>query len=111
LALGGNFGAAMRASRLALADDYPFLDPSGGHFEYANTEVRLHAKPNAGAFVSGVAECLRRVVEKVAVGEKASRVRERVALELAVLARRRREQLEEFGLLAHLDRIAGTKVI
>ncbi|HEV7844253.1 MAG TPA: hypothetical protein VGO69_11195, partial [Pyrinomonadaceae bacterium] len=109
--MGANFDALFRVVRLELADDYSFLDPNSGSFEYANNEIELHASPGPPAFVSGLCEALRRVVEKLMVGKRAASVRERVALELAVLARRRRRQLDHFGFMPQLDRIAGTRVI
>jgi hypothetical protein len=61
--------------------------------------------------VSGLSEALRRVVNSVATGTRERRVRERIALELLGVARKRKEALDhsKFGL--QLDRIAGTKVI
>jgi hypothetical protein len=108
---GANFDAMFRAARLELADDFSFLDPNGGRFHYANGEVELHSDPGPRAFVSGLSEALRRVVERLATGVRAAGLRERVALELAVLARRRARQLVYFGFMPQLDRIAGTRVI
>jgi hypothetical protein len=108
---GADFGALFSRARLELADDYAFLDPNAGSFVYANNEIELNANLSERAFVSGVCETLRRVVEKIAGGRRSESVRERVALELAVLARRRQRQLTEFGIMPQLDRIAGTRVI
>lgn len=107
---GADFNGALRASRLELADDYHFLDPSTGRFQYANSNVRLQAQPGLNEYVLSLAECLRRTVDKLAKGERGGRVRERVALELAVLARRRQSRLVQFKLAHQLDRIAGAKV-
>jgi len=111
LGVGANFGAAFQMARLELADDYAFLDPNDARFIYAGGEVKLQAGLNPKAFVYGLCETLHRVVEKISVGRRSATVRERVALELAVLSRRRRQQLASFGILAQLDRIAGTRVI
>jgi hypothetical protein len=108
---GANFDAMFRAARLELADDYSFLDPNGGRFQYAHGEIELHSNPGQRAFVSGISEALRRVVERLATGIRAAGLRERVALELAVVARRRPRQLSYFGFMPQLDRIAGTRVI
>jgi hypothetical protein len=108
---GANFDAMFRAARLELADDFPFLDPNSMSFEYANNEVELRASPNPRVFVSGICETLRRVVERLATGGRAASLRERVALELAVVARRRSRQLTAFGIMPQLNRIAGTRVI
>jgi hypothetical protein len=106
-----DFDGIFRAARLDLADDFPFLDPSARNFEYAHAAVHLHTKPGMKAYVTGLCECLRRVVQKVATGGQAARLRERVALELAILARRRQTQLAHFKLTQQFDRIAGTRVL
>jgi hypothetical protein len=109
--VGANFELLFGRARLELADDYSFLDPNAGRFEYVDNEIELHTRPGERAFVSGLCETLRRVVERAASGGRATGVRERVALELAVLARRRQRQLRQFGIVPQLDRIAGTRVI
>lgn len=106
-----NFTQIFGAAQLELADDFAFFDPSTRNFEYAHATVRLHANPGLKVYVAGLSECLRRVVEKMARGAQARHLRERVALELAVLARRRQTQLARFKLAQQFDRIAGTKVL
>jgi hypothetical protein len=109
--VGADFGALFRATRLEMADDYMFLDPLSDGFAYSNSVVTLAAAGPDSSYVAGLSEALRRMVDKVATGERVRRVRERVALELALLARKRRELLARSGFRAQLDRIAGTKVI
>jgi hypothetical protein len=111
LSAGADFTSLFRAARLGLADDYSFLDPGTGRFEYGNGTAQLRAKPTANAYVSGIGEALRGVVNKISAGPRAQSVRERVALELAVLARRRQSQLAKFKFIPQLDRIAGTRVL
>lgn len=110
-ASGEDFGSIFNSVRLELADDYSYLDPMSSALTYSHDAVTLtHDVPEA-VYVTGLSEALRRTVDKVAVGDRARRVRERIALELLSVARRRREALDysRFGL--QLDRIAGTKVI
>lgn len=112
LSAGVDFETLLRAARLELSDDYAFLDPLAGRFEYQTGGfVSLHAWPSPDAYVVSICECLRRVVAKMAAGELEGRLRERVALELAVLARRRQSQLMRFKLIQQFDRIAGTRVL
>ena len=111
LSAGADFSGLFRAVRLTLADDYSFLDPGTGRFEYGNGAVELHTQPSENAYVSGISEALRRVVNKISTGARAQSVRERVALELAVLVRRRQSQLARFKFTPQLDRIAGTRVL
>jgi hypothetical protein len=108
---GADFASIFNAARLELADDYTFLDPMSGEFMYANSAATLTAEIAAGSYASGLSEALRRVVNSVATGDRARRVRERVAVELFSVVRKRRETLDRSGFLSQLDRIAGTKVL
>lgn len=110
LSAQADFNALFRGARLELADDFSFLDPATRQFEYAHAVVRLQGRPGMKAYVAGLCECLRRVVSKMTKGTQGGRLRERVALELAVLARRRQTQLSRFKLSQQFDRIAGTRV-
>lgn len=106
-----DFGSLFGAARLELADDYTFLDPMSDGFTYSNSVVTLTGELPANSYVAGLSEALRRVIDRVAAGDRARRVRERVALELFSVARKRKEILARSGFRAQLDRIAGTKVI
>src|SRR2546425_5279542 len=108
---GVDFADLLRSARVELADDYPFLDPTSNEFQYANAVVTLKNEPSPSAYVAGLSELLRRIVNKVAEGDRARRMRERVAVELAIVARKQGDALERSGFHDHLDRIAGTKVI
>jgi hypothetical protein len=108
---GADFASLLNSARLALADDYTFLDPMSGDFSYAKSAIELSGNVPAGAYAIGLSEALRRVVDGVATGDRARRVRERVALEMFSVARKRKEILSRSGFLTQLDRIAGTKVI
>jgi hypothetical protein len=111
LSAQADFTGIFRATRLEMADDFPFLDPSTRRFDYGHATLRLHMRPGQKVFVAGLSECLRRVVGKLAQGGQGKRLRERAALELAVLARRRQTQLARFKLAQQFDRIAGTRVL
>ena len=106
---GADFESSFRDARIQLGDDYPFIDPTGNGFTYANKRIELRESTSANAFVTAVSECLHRVVNKVAAGQESVRLRETVAIELAVAARIRPNGLSEFT--DRLDRIAGTRVL
>lgn len=110
-ASGGNFAELFRAARLELADDYNFLDPISQTFVYDKDGATLIHQPAVGVFVSGLSEALRRTIDRAAAGERARRIRERIALEMLSVARRHNEVLERSGFRAQLDRIAGTRVM
>lgn len=108
---GSDFASLFNAVRVELSDDYTFLDPMTGEFTYANSLVTLTSAAPDSSYVIGLSEALRRVVDRVATGDYARRIRERVALELFSVVRKRNEILTRSGFLPQLDRIAGTKVI
>jgi hypothetical protein len=104
---GLDFAANLRTACIELGDDYPFLDPSASNFSYANGAITLNDRPSANAYVTGLSEGLRRLVNKLAIDKEGKRFRERVAVELAVASRMR--PVGAFTPL--LDRIAGTRVL
>jgi hypothetical protein len=110
-AAGADFDSLFRAVRLELADDYSFLDPISRVFEYSSGAASLTHEQPVSVYVSGLSEALRRTVDRVAIGARARRVRERVALEMLAVARKHGAVLERSGLQAQLDRIAGTRVM
>ena len=109
--LGADFDALFRETRISLADDYAFLDPMTGQLRYENSSVTMNRDSQPQGYVAGVSEALRRVVDQIATGERERRTRERIALELARVARKHNEALARSGFSEQLDRIAGTKVI
>jgi len=106
---GSSFEPSFRTARIELGDDYPFLDPTSREMSYADKRVILTEHPASTTFVSGISECLRRVVNASAVGKENKRFRETVAIELAVAARMRANGLSDFN--SQLDKIAGTRVL
>lgn len=110
-AAGEDFDSLFDSARLELADDYNFLDPMARAFTYANGKATLNRELSVNVFVSGLSEVLRRCVDRVAIGERARRVRERTALEMLTVARKHSGVLERSGFQAQLDRIAGTRVV
>jgi hypothetical protein len=110
-ASGENFNVLFGAIRLELADDYSFLDPIARAFEYENGVATLKQEVPVRIFVAALGETLRRIVNRVAVGDRTRRVRERVALEMLTVARARADVLDRSGFQSQLDRIAGTRVM
>ncbi|HEX6188929.1 MAG TPA: hypothetical protein VFZ40_12700 [Pyrinomonadaceae bacterium] len=109
--LGTDFASLFRETRISLADDYAFLDPMTGQMRYENSTVTMNGGAQPQGYVAGVSEALRRVVDQIATGERERRTRERIALELARVARKHSEALARSGFSEQLDRIAATKVL
>lgn len=106
---GKSFTDSFYQARVEIGDDYPFLDPTVGGFEYENSKVNLQAKPAPTTYSQGVAETLNRVVNRIAREQDETRFRELVAVELAMTVRRLPNGAGGFS--NQLDRIAGTKVL
>ena len=109
--LGADFASLFRETRISLADDYAFLDPMTGQLRYENSSVTMNGESPPQGYVAGVSEALRRVIDQIATGERERRTRERIALELARVARKHSEALARSGFSEQLDRIAATKVL
>ena len=76
---------------------------------YEDANISLKSQVAVSAIISGITECLRRTVNAVVKGPRERTNRERVALELALLVRRRQPLLEKHNIKKQLDRIAGTR--
>ena len=109
--LGADFASLFRETRISLADDYAFLDPMTGQMRYENSSVTMNGESQRQGYIAGVSEALRRVVDQIATGERERRTRERIALELARVARKHSEALARSGFSEQLDRIVATKVL
>jgi len=108
---GADFQKAFDASRVELADDFSFLDPTTTDLSYNDGMVQLKSQVAINEIVSGITECLRRTANAISKGPRERTHRERVALELALLVRRRQPLLEKHNISKQLDRIAGTRVL
>jgi hypothetical protein len=109
LSVNEDFATHFHSALIAMGDDYPFLDPTSGGFQYSNGRVEMSDRPAPSDFVSSLTESLRSVVSNLSDGKAGARFRERVAIELAVVARRKENAFAQFT--PHLDRIAGTRVL
>jgi hypothetical protein len=105
---GFDFSVAFNAARVEFGDDYPFIDPTSSDFEYEAGVVKLEAPPQQSIFEHGVVAVLRKTVDSLARKADATRFRELVAAEFAVVARS--VEIPE-GFKKQLDRIAGTCVL
>jgi len=53
----GTFIKAFKKSLIEKADEYPFLDPFGGEFEYREGELLFTGEAGVKEFIKGVGEC------------------------------------------------------
>ena len=60
---GIDFNEAFQTARVELGDDYPFIDPTSGSFEYESGVVDLDTAPPPASVVAGVGGVLKRTVD------------------------------------------------
>jgi len=106
---GAGFAEEFYQARVEIGDDYPFIDPTVGGFEYTDSQLKLTNSPSRSALIQALVESLKRVVNRVAQSTDGNSFRERVASELALTSRQLPNGVEEFKV--ELDRIAGVKVV
>jgi hypothetical protein len=108
---GDEFAAHFREARAEASAEYPFLSSLSACVEYVGGEAHLSRATDTAAFVAGVCEALRRVVERAAADDVggARGVRREVARELVALEERRPRALARFGFTQQLERIAGLR--
>jgi hypothetical protein len=104
--MGVSFTEHFRFARIDIGDDYPFLDPTVGGFDYEDSKVNLQAVPGDSVYIQGITEALKRVVDRVARDQGGDQIREAVARELTTAAS---NGLGQFA--RQLDRIAGTRIV
>jgi hypothetical protein len=105
---GGEFAQQFYQARVEIGDDYPFMDPTVGGFDYANSKLELQSSPTRSALIQALVESLKRVVTRVAQHTDETGFRERVAAELASTVRQWPNGVEE--LKVELDQITGVRV-
>lgn len=97
--VGADFNAAFHSARVELGDDYPFIDPTSGTFEYEAGVAKLDATTPETTVVKGVSGVLKKVVETIAASTDGVRFRELVATELGAA--------NSGAFASQLDRISG----
>jgi len=99
------FTDAFDKARIEISNEYPFLHPSQGIFLYAHDRVIIQEEINPALLVSGVSECLRRILNKLVANPKFSVLYKRITRQILLLVRQRQPQFDKFGYTRQLERI------
>jgi hypothetical protein len=102
---GLGFTDAFGKARAEVSHEYPFLHPDYGVFVYHNSEVQLAEEVVPDQLVSGVCECLRRILNKLVANPKFFAVYRHITQQIVVLLRRRQPQFDKFGYTQKLEKI------
>jgi hypothetical protein len=99
------FPDAFNKARVEVSSEYPFLDPDQGIFLYAHGGVMLKQEVAPELLVSGVCECLRRILNKLVANPKFFALYRRITQQTVILIRRRQPQFDKFGYTRQLEKI------
>ncbi len=102
-----DFTAAFRKACAEVADDYPFLNPSSGNFDYEKGKIKMTQKVNEKIFVASIMEILRRILEKLESNPKFEKVHRQTSQTLIALMNKRRSQYDKFLITPQIKRILG----
>lgn len=99
------FPDAFTKSRVEVSSEYPFLHPLKGILHYEDGRVTLNEEVEPAMLVSGVSECLRRILNKLISNPKFFTVYKRITQQVLILVRQRQAQFDKFGYTRQLERI------
>ena len=102
-----DFTAAFRKARTEIADDYPFLNPKAGKFDYANKRIKMTEKVNEKIFIASMIEAIRRILEKLESNPKFTEVHRKTTQTLIALLNKREKLYDKFSITPQLKRILG----
>lgn len=102
-----DFKAAFAKSRSEISADYPFLDPSGKIFEYANEKVTMNEQVNAKLFVTSIIESLHRILDKLGANSKFAGVYRNTTQRILALMNQRKTFYDKFSITPQLKKILG----
>ena len=99
------FPDAFNKARAEISSEYPFLHPDRGVLLYAHGGVMLKQQVAPDVLVSGVCECLRRILNKLVANPKFFTHYRHITQQIVVLIRRKQPQFDKFGYTRKLEQI------
>ena len=108
LAKVGTFNAAFRRVAIALATDYPFLDPFAGEFAYREGQLTFEGQATVAQFNAGLSHCFAQTVRDLATQPATQDILTQLHAATASLRAESHFQLEQVGLTTALPEVFGT---
>jgi hypothetical protein len=99
------FPDAFNKARAEVSSEFPFLHPEQGIFLYAEGGVMLKQEVEPNLLVSGICECLRRILNKLIANPKFFTHYRHITQQIVMLIRRRQPQFDKFGYTQKLEKI------
>jgi hypothetical protein len=103
----GTFNLAFRRACIALAPDYPFLDPFAGEFAYREGQITFVGQATVARFNAGLSRCLAQAVRELAALPTAPDLLAQLHAATTSLRDESHFQLEQVGLIAALPEVFG----
>ena len=101
------FSAAFEKARSEIANDYPFLNPSAGIFNYKNGKITVREQVGAKLFAAGINESLRRILEKLGKNPKFLNIYLTTVQKIIVLIEKRQAHYDKFSITPQLSKNIG----
>lgn len=99
-----DFSSAFVKARTEIANDYPFLNPAAGAFDYRNGRLTISEPVSAKIFAAGIGEALRRIFDKLAANPKFAQVYQDAAHSIRALAAERQLLYDKFFIMPQLEK-------
>jgi len=95
----GTFLKEFRRSLIEKSDEYPFLDPFAGEFEYQEGTIGFRGEAGTQEFAKGIGECLQMTVNHLEVElQKNKMLTAKLMLEIESLLEHYREGMKRLGV-------------
>lgn len=99
------FPDAFNKARAEVSNEFPFLHPEQGIFLYVEGRVMLKQEVEPHLLVSGICECLRRILNKLIANPKFFTHYRHITQQIVMLIRHRQPQFDKFGYTQKLEKI------
>ena len=102
-----DFSELFRNASGFVSFEYPFLDPDTDVFSYEGGYIGIRGRLSTKQFVGGVTAALGRIMERLREDPSRGNVYHQVMHRLRVLANRRKNHFELFGVAGELQKVIG----
>jgi len=102
----GQFLNTFKDTLIEKADDYLFLDPFAGEFDYRDGQITFHGE-RVKDFSRALGDCLNITAGKLASEAPRANLTARIRAELEAVKETHAAAIEKFGLVAALPELLG----
>lgn len=104
---GLDFAAGFRKARAEIVDDYPFMNPESGIFDYEDRRITMTKQVGNAIFVRSIIDSLSRIFDRLAENPKFDDLYRDTAQLIITLIEKRGQHYDRFGITPPLRKIIG----